>query len=108
MYILTQLYVTVSVNPGLHVHVQLQSMDNIHLYVQNTYMYIQSNKDDLESLTYTVKEVNALGRKPAFNVIAVCHPSHLSFVSDVFGKAFDTMETMYFADKSCKRKGKFN
>ena len=101
IYVYVMYYVYVTSGPSLLI--ESTDYDKAH----HRFINMLLHSDSLESLTYTVKEVNAVGRKTAFNKIAPCHPFHLGLVEDVFKKAFGTHETMFIADKTCKRKGMY-
>ena len=66
---------------------------------------LQENKEEVDDISYTLKEINAIGGKTNYNVVAICIPDNMHIVKAAWGKAFDRSECLFMADKSCTNRG---
>ena len=66
---------------------------------------LQENKEEVDDISYTLKEINAIGGKTNYNVVAICIPDNMHIVKAAWEKAFDWSEYLFIADKSYTNRG---
>ena len=47
---------------------------------------LQENKEEVDDISYTLKEINAIGGKNNYNVVAICIPDNMHIVKAAWEK----------------------
>ena len=61
---------------------------------------LQESKEEVDDISYTLKEINPIGGKTNYSVVAICIPDNMHIVTAAWEKAFDRSECLFMADKS--------
>ena len=61
----------------------------------------------MESLAYTVKEVNSTIGLETFNIAVICETLDLPLVKEVLSRAFDNISILFMGDQTCPKKGTY-
>ena len=72
------------------------------------FIYVQEiSSEEMNSVTFTIKEINSVSNCPVFTSVAICSPSQLPMVHELWKKAFTNTDILFCGlhEKLCQRKG---
>lgn len=54
---------------------------------------------EIESISYTVKEINTVAGLHTYTVVAFCEPESFVIVKEIWGSVFTGVDVLFFADE---------
>ena len=56
---------------------------------------------EIESLSYTVKEINTVVGLHTYTVVAFCEPESFVMVKEIWEGVFTSVDVLFFAEEQC-------